>query len=159
MTDESPTNGSSPYQAMLSHRRYNSAMGKHPLNEQESGNQTQEEIQNKTRKLGQAAANARSVASLKGRASNAAVRGSGGNAAAGANAADKSSLFADIVSLRESNTSSRQLAVATNQPKPAIATGSPTQYKLPQSQSMTTTPYKLPSNTSHFSSVKRCLTA
>ena len=82
-------------------------MGKHPNNE-EAANQrssTQEEIKGNSRKLDQAAANARSVASLKGgRASNVAIRG---NAAAGANAADKSSLFADIVSLRESNTSSR----------------------------------------------------
>ena len=107
MTDESPTNGSSPYQVMMSHRRYNSAMGKHPNNE-EAANQrssTQEEIKGNSRKLDQAAANARSVASLKGRASNVAIRG---NAAPGANAADKSSLFADIVSLRESNGSSRQ---------------------------------------------------
>lgn len=114
----------SPYQAN-SHRRYSSALG----DTQDGDKGRQALARDKAAQM-----NARSVASLSKakKATEPAVQG------------DKSSLFAEIVSLRDSNTSSRQKKANSNVPTRAMNRTPGLKAKELQSlQPSATTPYKV----------------
>ena len=103
----------SPYQVMLSHRRFNSALGQNQMDSDVS-----QEGRNIQKGMKGGAANARSVATL-----------SKISKPDPAMQADKSSLFAEIVSLRDS-TSSRQKGVMPNLGNKTPGGTAPSAHKL-----------------------------